>query len=168
MKPLQVRRLALCALLAAVALGIFVLEAQIPLPVPIPGLKLGLSNIVILFALFALGWKEAAAILLVRILLGNFFTGQVTAMLYSLGGGLLSFLAMLLLSRFLKPSQIWVAGVVGGLMHNLGQMAVAVAITRTPSLLLYLPVLLLCGIFAGAFTGLCAQLLLHRFPTEKF
>lgn len=165
---MRIRRLALSALLATVALGIFVLEAQIPLPAPIPGLKLGLSNIVILFALFALGWKEAAAILLVRILLGNLFTGQMMAMLYSLGGGLFSFLAMLLLSRILERDQIWVAGVVGGMAHNLGQMAVAVAVTQTPSLLLYLPALLLCGILTGAFTGLCAQLLLRRFPIEKF
>ncbi len=165
---MRVRRLALCALLAAVALAIFVLEAQIPLPIPVPGLKLGLSNIVTLFALFALGRKEAAGILLVRILLGNIFTGQITALLYSLAGGLLSFLAMALLKRILKESQLWAAGVVGGIFHNLGQMAVAVAVTETPSLLYYLPLLLLCGILTGTFTGLCAQLLVKHFPKEKF
>lgn len=165
---MRVRRLALCALLTALALGIFVLEAQIPLPVPVPGLKLGLSNVVTLFALFALGRKEAAAILLIRVLLGNLITGQVSALLYSLAGSLLSFFSMALLVSLLKQSQVWVAGVIGGLAHNLGQMAAAMAVTQTPSLLLYLPVLLLCGILTGAFTGLCAQLLLRRLPTEKF
>ena len=159
---MRVRRLALCALLAAVALTIFVLEAQIPLPAPIPGLKLGLSNIVILFTLFALGRKEALAVLLVRILLGNLFTGQLMAMLYSLCGGLLSFLVMALLRRKLPVGQIWVAGVLGGLCHNIGQMAVAVAVTQSEQLLYYLPVLELCGLLTGAFTGLCAQLLYQK------
>lgn len=168
MRALPVKKLSLCAVLAAAALGIFVLEAQIPLPVPVPGMKLGLSNVVTVFALFALGRKEAAGILTVRILLGNLVTGQVTALLYALAGGLLSFLTMALLRRWLKQDQIWVAGALGGMAHNIGQMAVALALTQTSALLLYLPVLLLCGILAGAFTGLCAQLLLHRFPKEKF
>ena len=156
------RRLALSAVLAAIALTIFVLEAQIPRPPPVPGLKLGLSNVVTLFALAVLGWKEAMVILLVRIVLGNIFTAQIMALLYSLAGGLLSFAVMALLLRVLKRSQLWVAGVFGGIAHNLGQMAVAVAVTGTPALLMYLPVLLLCGIVTGAFTGLCAQLLRNR------
>ena len=156
------RRLALSAVLAAIALTIFVLEAQIPLPLPVPGLKLGLSNVVTLFALAVLGWREAMVILLVRIVLGNIFTAQIMALLYSLAGGLLSFAVMALLLRVLKRSQLWVAGVFGGIAHNLGQMAVAVAVNGTPALLMYLPVLLLCGIVTGAFTGLCAQLLRNR------
>ena len=156
------RRLALSAVLAAIALTIFVLEAQIPLPLPVPGLKLGLSNVVTLFALAVLGWREAMVILLVRIVLGNIFTAQIMALLYSLAGGLLSFAVMALLLRVLKRSQLWVAGVFGGIAHNLGQTAVAVAVTGTPALLMYLPVLLLCGIVTGAFTGLCAQLLRNR------
>ena len=156
------RRLALSAVLAAIALTIFVLEAQIPLPLPVPGLKLGLSNVVTVFALAVLGWREAMVILLVRIVLGNIFTAQIMALLYSLAGGLLSFAVMALLLPVLKRSQLWVAGVFGGIAHNLGQMAVAVAVTGTPALLMYLPVLLLCGIVTGAFAGLCAQLLRKR------
>lgn len=161
---MRARKIAVMALLTAIALTIFVLEAQIPLPAPIPGLKLGLSSIVTLVALFALGRKEALAIVLVRIFLGNLFTGQGMALLYSLGGGLLSFLAMALLSRALKPRQIWVCGVVGGMVHNLGQTAVAVLLLKNPALLYYLPVLLLCGMLTGLFTGLCAQLLKQRLP----
>ncbi len=159
---MRTRRLALSALLAAVALTIFVLESQIPIPIPVPGLRLGLSNIITIFALFALGWKEALAILLVRIVLGNLFSGQVTAMLYSLGGGLCCFAAIALLRPHLQAKQVWIAGVVGGIFHNFGQMAVAVAVSGTKELLLYLPVLLLCGMATGALTGLCAQLLLRR------
>ena len=156
---MPVRRLTACSLLTAIALTIFVLEAQIPLPLPVPGLKLGLSNIVTVFALAVLGWKETLAIVLLRIVLGNLLVGQSMAMLYSLAGGLLSFLCMALILRVLKKNQLWVCGVFGGIAHNIGQMAVAVAVTATPALWMYLAVLLPCGIVTGAFTGLCAQLL---------
>lgn len=166
MKAARVRKLALLALLTAIALTIFVVEAQFPLPVPVPGLKLGLSNIVTLFALAVFGWKEALAILLVRVFLGNLITGQTMSLFYSLAGGLFSFVCMALILRVLKQNQLWVAGVIGGITHNIGQMAVAVAVTQTPALLAYLPVLMLCGIGTGVLTGLCAQLLnlkLRRF-----
>ncbi len=159
---MRTKRIALCALLTAIALTIFVLEAQIPPLVPLPGVKLGLSNIVTLFALCALGPKESGAILLVRIVLGNLVTGQVSAILYSLAGGVVSLLAMLFALRFIKPSQIWVAGVLGGIFHNIGQCTVAVLLTQTPGLFVYLPILLLCGIFTGALTGLCAQIINNR------
>lgn len=154
---MRVRALAQSALLSAVALTIFVLEAQIPIPLPIPGLKLGLSNVVTLFALQRLGKKYTLAIVLVRIVLGNLAIGQVMAMLYALAGGLLSFFVMALLQARLPRTQLWVAGAFGGIAHNIGQMAVAVGVTRTPALLVYFPILLLCGILTGAFTGLCAQ-----------
>ena len=159
---MRVKRLTLCALFTTIALAIFVLEAQIPPILPVPGFKLGLSNIVTLLALCALGWKEAAAIVLVRIVLGNFATGQVMAIFYALAGGTLSFLAMKLSMRIVSENQIWVVGVLGGIFHNIGQMLVAVAITNTPSLFVYLPVLLLCGILTGAMTGFCAQILKNR------
>ena len=161
---MRVRALAQSALLAAVALTIFVLEAQIPLPLPVPGLKLGLCNIVTLFALCRLGRGWSLAIVLTRIVLGNLAMGQVMAMLYALAGGLLSFLVMALIFRRLGQDLLWVTGAFGGIAHNLGQMTVAVLVTSTPALLAYLPVLLLCGILTGAFTGLCARLLCERLP----
>lgn len=167
---MPVRRLTVCSLLTAVALTIFVLEAQIPLPLPVPGLKLGLSNVVTVFALAVLGWKEALAIVLLRIVLGNLLIGQSLAMLYSLAGGLLSFLCMALILRVLKKHQLWICGVFGGIAHNIGQMAVAAAVTATPALWMYLAVLIPCGILTGAFTGLCAQLLrkmLFRKPHDS-
>ncbi len=159
---MRVRRLALCALFSAIALTIFVLEAQIPPFLPVPGFKLGLSNIVTLLALLSLGWKEALAILLVRIVLGNLATGQVMAIFYALAGGLLSFVCMKLSLYILKPQQIWVSGTLGGVAHNIGQMLVAVAVTQTAALFVYLPVLLLCGIVTGTMTGFCAQILKNR------
>ena len=164
---MRVRKLTTCALLTAVALTIFVVEAQIPVPLPVPGLKLGLSNVVTVFALAALGWREALAIVLVRIFLGNFVTGQASAILYALAGGLLSFAVMALLQRLFPPKQLWLCGVFGGIAHNIGQMAVALAITRTAELLLYLPALLLCGVATGALTGGCGQMLAARLAARK-
>lgn len=160
---MKTRRLALCALLATIALTIFVLEAQLPPLLPLPGFRLGLSNVVTVFALFALGRRDALAIVLLRIVLGNLLTGQGSAMLYALAGGLLSYASMALLRPCLRQSQMWVCGVVGSLAHNLGQMAVALLLTGTPEFLYFLPLLLLCAIGTGLFTGLCAQLLRRCF-----
>ncbi len=156
------KKLVLMALLTAIALTIFMVEAQIPALVPIPGIKLGLSNIVTVFAVFLLGGKEAAAILFVRIFLGAIFSGQFGTIFYSAAGGLLAWLTAVALKRILTKKQIWVAGCLGAIAHSIGQMAVAVLFTGTPGLVIYLPVMLLCSIITGLFTGLCAQLLLNR------
>lgn len=154
---MNVKKLATLALLAAVALIVFVIELQIPAPIPVPGVKLGLSNVITLVTLSLFGWKEALAVLLVRIVLGGVVTGQVGALPYALAGGLLSFAAMVLLKRFVTEKQLWVCSVVGGFFHNLGQLLIAILLTQTPGLISYLPVLLLSGMVAGLFTGLCAQ-----------
>lgn len=159
---MKTRKLTLMALLTAIALTIFMIEAQIPALVPIPGIKLGLSNIVTVFAVFLLGGKEAAGILFVRIFLGAIFSGQFSTVIYSAAGGLLAWLTAVGLKRILTQTQIWVAGCLGAIAHCIGQMAVAVAVTGTPGLLIYLPVMILCAVLTGLFTGLSAQLLLNR------
>ena len=160
MKP--AKKLALLALLTALALVMFVIELQIPAPIPVPGVKLGLSNIITLVVLLLFGWKEAWAVLLVRILLGSVITGQLGALPYALAGGILSLLVMCLLKRVVSEKQLWVLSVLGGFFHNLGQLGMAILITRTPGMIAYLPVLLLSGMAAGLFTGLCAQAVLSR------
>ncbi len=150
------------AMLTAVALTIFVVENQIPSPVPLPGVKLGLSNIITVFAVFALGGREAAAILFVRIFLGAVFAGNFSTVLYSGAGGLCALLTTVALRRVVREEQIFIASCLGAMTHSVGQMAVAVAVTGTPGLLIYLPALLACSILTGAFTGLCAQLLVRR------
>ncbi len=147
------------ALLCAIALTIFMIEAQIPALVPIPGVKLGLANIVTVFAIFVYGSKDALAILLVRVVLGSIFSGQITTILYSLAGGLLCFCVVVLIRKILTERQIWVASVVGAIFHNIGQVLVAMLITSTWRLVVYLPILMVSGILAGLFTGLCAQFL---------
>lgn len=150
------------ALLCAIALTIFMIEAQIPALVPIPGVKLGLANIVTVFAIFVYGPKDALAILLVRVVLGSIFSGQITTILYSLAGGLLCFCVVVLIRKILTERQIWVASVVGAIFHNIGQVLVAMLITSTWRLVVYLPILMVSGILAGLFTGLCAQFLYRK------
>ncbi len=162
---MSAKKLTYMGLLTALALIIFVIEAQIPPLVPIPGVKMGLANIITVFALFRLSPKEALMILLTRVILGSVFAGSVMSMMFSLGGGLCCFLVMLLLRRLFSEEQIWVCSVFGAMAHNCGQMAVTLAVYRTAALLIYLPALLLSGIITGAFTGLCAQFVLKRMKT---
>ena len=159
---MKTRKLTSMALLSAIALTIFIIEAQIPPIVPIPGIKLGLANIITVYAVFAVGAGEAAAILFVRIFLGAVFAGNFSTIFYSLGGGALAILTTVGLKFVLKENQLWVAGCLGAIAHSIGQMIVAVWATGTPSLLLYLPVMIVCSIITGLFTGLCAQILVKR------
>lgn len=160
--PVKIRKIALLAMLAAIALTIFMIEAQIPAPLPIPGIKLGLANIVTVFTVFALGPGEGAAVLFVRIFLGAVFAGNFSSILYSAAGGSCAILTTILLRRVLTEKQLWFAGCCGAVAHSLGQMVMAVVLTSTPGLLLYLPIMIAISIVTGLFTGLCAQFLLNR------
>ena len=159
---MRTKRLTRDAMLAGVALIIFTIEAQIPPLTSIPGIKMGLANIITVYAAFAIGPADAAIILATRVLLGSVIAGNMSTLMYSAAGGLLCLAAMLGLRRMLTSSQLWVASVIGAAAHNVGQIAVAVAVTGTPALLAYLPVLLMSGMIAGLFTGLCAQALVKR------
>ena len=161
---MNIRRLTRDALLAGIALILFIVEAQLPPLTPIPGIKAGLANIITVFAVFALGPADVAAILAVRILLSALVSGSLSMLMYSAAGGLMCYAAMLGLKRVLTMKQIWVASVLGAAAHNTGQIAVAIAVTRTPALISYLPVLLVSGMVAGLFTGLCAQFLIAKMP----
>ena len=156
------KKLAVLSLLTAVALIIFVVEAQIPALVPIPGVKLGLSNIVTIFAVWVLSPRDAVAVLLARIFLGAVFAGNFSTIFYSLGGGALAILTTIGLKYILQNNQLWIAGCLGAIAHSIGQMAVALLITQTYTLIIYLPVMLVCSIITGVFTGLCAQVLINR------
>ena len=159
---MNVKKLVTLALLSAIALTIFMVEAQIPALVPIPGVKLGLANIVTVFTVFALGAKEGTAVLFVRIFLGAVFAGNFSTILYSAAGGFCAIAVTILLRKLLTKKQLWVAGCLGAVAHSIGQMAMAVLLTETPGLLLYLPVMVGVSIVTGLFTGLCAQFLINR------
>ena len=159
---MKVKKLVLLSLLTAIALTIFLVEAQIPSLVPIPGVKLGLANIVTVFAVFAVGSWEGATVLACRVFLGAVFSGNFSTVFYSGAGGLCAIAVTAGLKRILTVRQLWVAGALGAVAHSVGQMAAAIAISGTPSLILYLPIMLAISIVTGLFTGLCAQILLNR------
>lgn len=158
----RARKLTELALLTAVALILFAVELRLPNLLPIPGVKLGLANVVTVYAVYRYRPREAALILVARVLLGSLFAGSALTLLYSLAGSLLCLAGMLPLRRVMPERLLWLCSVLGAVLHNLGQMAVAVLVTSTPAIAGYLPLLLVAGCIAGAFTGLCAQLLVAR------
>lgn len=153
---MNTKRLTRDALLTAAALILHVVEAAIPAPTPIPGIKLGLANVVTVAALYLAGPWDAAAVLLIRIVLGSLFGGGVSAMIYALAGGCVSFTALLILRNIVTKKQLWAASAVSAMAHNLGQIAAAVLMTGTPAIAIYLPVLMLSGIVTGVLTGIAA------------
>ena len=159
---MKIRRFTELALLTALSLIIFVVELQIPNPFPIPGIKLGLANIVTVYAVYRYRAWETAAMVLVRVLLGALFAGSVTALIYSLSGAAVCLLGMLLLRRVIPDSRLWLSSMFGAVLHNTGQMAAALILLRTPGLLAYYPFLIVAGCLSGLFTGLCAQLIVKR------
>ena len=159
---MNARRLTRDAVLTGIALIIYIVEAQLPPLTAIPGIRMGLSNIVTLYAVFMLGRKDAALILMCRILLGALIAGNLSTLMYSAAGGACCLIVTLLLRRLLTEGQAWAAGVIGAAAHNLGQLGLAVLITRTAAIAAYLPVLTVGGMLTGLFTGLCAQFLIAR------
>lgn len=158
----KTKRLVLLAMLTAVAIILSYVESLLP-SVGIPGVKMGLANIAVIFALFRFGWKEAAALSLVRVVFVSLLFGSVGAMLYSLAGAVLSLAVMALLRRIDRFSTVGIS-VAGGVAHNAGQILMAMLILQTKQLLSYLPVLAVSGIAGGVLTGLAAALLIRRIP----
>ena len=159
---MKVKKMTRMALLTAIALTIFMVEAQIPPVVPLPGVKLGLSNIVTVYAVFAIGPGEAAAILFCRIFLGAVFAGNFSSILYSAAGGTLAILMTIGLRKILKKNQLWVAGSLGAIAHSIGQVCMAAVVSGTAGVLVYLPILIAISVVTGLFTGFCAQFLVNR------
>ena len=159
---MKTKKLTTLSMLTAIALTIFMVEAQIPPLTPIPGIKMGLSNIITVFIVFAMGPKEAAAVLFVRVFLGAVFAGNFSTIFYSAAGGFCAILTTIGLRKILTKKQLWVAGVCGAIAHSIGQMAMAIALLETPGLIAYLPIMIVASIISGTFTGFCAQLLVNR------
>ncbi len=158
---MKTKKLTTLGLAVALALILSYVESLLPPLVAVPGVKVGLPNIVILFLLYRYGWKEAGAVSLVRLLLSAaLFTG-FAAFFYSLAGAILSLTGAALLKRTDRFSPLGVS-VAGGVLHNLGQIALAALILDSGYIFAYLPVLLLSGTLAGAVVGLLAGILIRR------
>lgn len=157
---LNARSIALCAVLTALALGLSTLENLFPvtLIVPLPGVKLGLANIVTVFALYELGAVPALTILTARCLLGGVFAGNLSALLFSLLGGFTAMLVMIVL-KHCKGLSIYGVSIGGAAAHNCGQIAAACLTLGSTAPLYYLPILLGASLITGAVTGVAAACL---------
>ena len=163
----KTKKLALMAVLTAIALTIFMLEAQLPAPVPIPGVKLGLANIVTLTAMLILGRREAGAILAARIVMVAVFAGNPSAMLYSAAGGVLAYAAMCLLVGVVPEKRLWAVSAVSAVAHNMGQLLACVLVVKTPGVFIYAPALIVSGVITGVFTGFGAMYLVRALRKLK-
>ncbi|KAJ52778.1 heptaprenyl diphosphate synthase [Clostridium tetanomorphum] len=151
----KTKKLVFLSLLVSIALIIYIVEAQLPVLVSgVPGIKLGLANSISLFALIMLGSKEALLIMLLRTTLGSFLGGTMSSFLYSIAGGLLSNLVMILLyKKFSHNLSLWSISVCGAIFHNIGQLLVAALVIQDFRIYLYLPVLMIASIITGYFIG---------------
>jgi len=158
----NVKKMIVSSMLITNALTIFILETQLPPIVPIPGIKLGLANVITLFAIYLIGCKEAAKIHTLRIILGSIFAGQKISFLYSISGGILSLLIMIVGKHIISKDFIWLVGILSAVLHAAGQLGIAILVLGTMSILYYAPIILISSIITGLFTGLCVQLLLKK------
>ena len=159
---MKTKKLTVLALLTAAAMILSYVESMLP-SIGIPGVKMGLANIAVIFALYRLGWREALGISLVRVFMVSMLFGSMSALLYSLAGAALSLGVMALLKRLDRFSETGVS-VAGGVAHNAGQIIVAILMLGNVGLAYYYPVLVFSGVAGGVLTGLTAAMLIKRIP----
>ncbi|WP_343208399.1 Gx transporter family protein [Anaerolentibacter hominis] len=155
------KKISTYGLLIALAFLFGFLESIFPLPVPVPGIKLGLANIVIMTALYLMSARDAFILMIIRILLAGFTFGGMASALYSLGGGLLSFCVMAVLKKTGLFSMLGVS-IAGGVFHNVGQLLVAIVVLKSRSLMGYFPVLLVSGVVTGLVVGILSNEIYKR------
>ena len=163
---MKAKKLTMYALLTALAMILSYLESLIPLSFAVPGIKMGLPNIVIVFALYKLGFRPAVCISIIRVLLVSILFGNLMSMAYSLCGAVLSLAVMWLLRKSGKFSSVGVS-VAGALGHNVGQVACAMALLETAGLAYYLVPLCISGTVAGILIGICGGIIVNRIEIKK-
>jgi heptaprenyl diphosphate synthase len=164
---MKTKKVAFLGLAIALAMVLSFVESQIPALVAIPGIKVGLPNLVMVFLLYKVGWKETVIVSIIRIFLVSVLFGNVQTMTFSIAGAIVSLVSMILLKKLNWFSCIAVS-IVGGICHNLGQIIAACFWTQTAEVALYLPVLLVSGTVAGAVIGLISGLLVKKLEKLKF
>lgn len=161
---MKTKKVAFLGLTIALSMILSFVESQIPPLVAVPGVKAGLANIVTVFMLYRVSIKETASVSLIRVILSSLLFGSVMSMAYGFAGAVLSLIGMALLKKSGLFSPIAVS-VAGGVLHNIGQIAVAIFVTETAEIAYYLPVLLISGTLAGIVIGAAAGIIVKR--TEK-
>ena len=158
---LNLKKMTALAITVSIALILSFIESRIPAFVAIPGIKVGLANIAVIFTLYKLGAKEAALVSVLRVILVSLLFGSPVSFIYSLTGAIFSFAVMILLKRFTSLATVTVS-VSGGVMHNIGQIIAASFMLSTNVVLYYLPFLLLSGTLAGIVIGVASALIVKR------
>lgn len=164
---MKTKKMTFLGLSIALAMILSFVESQIPALVAVPGVKIGLPNLVMVFLLYRVGWKETVIVSVIRVALVSLLFGNIQVLSFSLAGAALSLLGMILLKKTEKFSTITVS-VIGGVLHNVGQIAAACLWTNTPQIVYYLPTLLISGTIAGVVIGLVGGMLINRLDKIKF
>ena len=162
---MKTKKITVLTLTVALAMILSFVESQIPAFVAIPGVKMGLANIAVVFALYKMGWKEAVLVSLIRVFLVSLLFGTGASLFYSAAGAVLSLLGMIGLKATKLFSSVAVS-VAGGVLHNVGQIAMACLLLETDVLRYYLPFLALSGILAGIVIGVLAAIMVKRIRVE--
>lgn len=157
----KTRTVALCGVMTALAMIFSYVESLIPIPIPVYGVKLGVANIAIITVMYAIGEKEALIINCIRITLTALLFGNLNSFIFSMSGGLLSFVVMVLLKKIKVFSMVGVS-VAGGVFHNVGQIIAAIFIMDTGAIIYYLPVLIVAGVITGIVIGIVSALVAKR------
>lgn len=164
---MKIRKIAFLGLSITLAMILSFVESQIPVFTTIPGMKVGLPNLVMVFLLYRVGWKETVIVSLIRAFLVALLFGNLQSLIFSIAGAVLSLTGMILLKKTGLFSSIAVS-VTGGVLHNVGQIIAACLWTGTAQIAYYLPVLLVSGVCAGIAIGLIAGFLLKRLENVRF
>lgn len=159
---MKTKKLTELSMLTAVALIIFIIELRIPNLSAVQGVKLGLANIITVYAVYHYKFSETAMIVFTRVLLGSVFGGNISAIIYSASGALFCLLGMSVLKKIINENYLWLCSIAGAVFHNIGQITVAVCMTKTFTVISYLPIMIVSGCIAGFFTGMCAQFVSKR------
>jgi len=163
---MKTKKVAFLGMCIALSMILSFVESQIPPLMAVPGVKVGLPNIVMVFMLYKIGAKETAIVSILRVILVGILFGTPLSMIYSLVGAALSLIGMILLKKTNLFAPITVS-VAGGILHNIGQIATACLVMETAQIAYYLPVLLISGTVAGILIGLCAAMILKRLDKMK-
>lgn len=164
---MKIRKIAFLGLSVTLAMILSFVESQIPVFTTIPGMKVGLPNLVMVFHLYRVGWKETVIVSLIRAFLVALLFGNLQSLIFSIAGAVLSLTGMILLKKTGLFSSIAVS-VTGGVLHNVGQIIAACLWTGTVQIAYYLPALLVSGVCAGIAIGLIAGFLLKRLENVRF
>lgn len=163
----EIKYITVISVLITLSLVFSYIDSLISLPVAIPGVKLGIANIAIIYTLYKIGAKEAILVSFIRLILSSILFGSILTFMYSLVGSILSLTIMILLKKFTTLNVITIS-IIGGVLHNVGQIIVAIIVMTTKEIVYYLPVLIITGTISGVGVGILSSITLHYTKDLKF